>query len=221
MVKEKKGINLIILILIIIAVIVIGAFIIASIVNKNGKELSNNSSKLSSKNEKIVGRWVYVDEQGYKFIDLYSDGTGWTNYYMSKDYDGVTIKWTYDEENGLSIYYALFRDDDEKHDKNGFYVTSSTNCKLEDFTVPEEDDNTHGYVDPLTEITLMRISGKRLINTAECKDEYGYVAENSSIRTKYSKFKDRKKYNINTKAYDSIDMYIKDPSAYREDLIIP
>ena len=164
-----------------------------------------------------------MDQQGYKFIDLYSDGTGWTNYYVSNGYDGVTVKWTYNEENKLSIYYALLRDDDESHDENGFRVVSSTNCKLEDFTVPDEEeaDNTHGYVDPLTEIKLMIISGKRLINAAECKDEYGYVDEDSSIRTKYSKFKDGKEYNINTKGYDSIDMYIKDPSAYEENLINP
>ena len=219
--RGKKGISLIILVLIIVGILGIGTIIAVSVMNKNASNPLKNASNISEEEQKFVGRWVYVDQQAHRFIDLYCDGTGWTNYYVSGSYDGVALKWTYDEVNGLAIYTALHCDDDEKQDENGFYVTSSKNGKLESFTVPEIADNTHGYVEPLSEITLMRISGNRLINAAECDDEYGYVAKDSSIRTDFSEFKDGKKYNINSLGYDSIDMYIDNPSTYRENLIIP
>ena len=74
--RGKKGISLIILVLIIVGILGIGTIIAVSVMNKNASNPLKNASNISEEEQKFVGRWVYVDQQAHRFIDLYSDGTG-------------------------------------------------------------------------------------------------------------------------------------------------
>ncbi len=184
----------------------------------DGGSSKSNYDKLSEEEKLIVGRWMKVDGGG--FFDFYSDGTGWSCGSASDEYEGDYFEWEYDQETGeyvvLRAHVSLF-----KYDENGLNVSKHT-FVIEDFVVPEEADNLHGFVSAGSNIKLAKDTysiSQRYVRADQCDvDVFGWAAEGSNIRT-YPEYEDGKQYNVpKEKGKKSIAAYRTDRDAYKDSL---
>lgn len=200
----------------------------------------STTSKLSPEVEKIVGRYLFYPYSWNpsKFAEFYSDGTGYTNYTKTSDeYEYNPIRWSYDaDKDEYEVFYVRYvgLDSNKDHDNNGYIVIRTTldfnTTTLVDghFFLYCMTDSNVGDVVPRVNVFGVGTDGDwAKFGSPELTTPYGTVElDKNNIKTyedykeiwpEYEEnFKDGKKYTVDSKAVDSLNEYLADPKAYRE-----
>lgn len=207
--------------------------------SSDSKSSEGGQSKAESSNP-IVGRYMHYSYSWNPdyFVDLYSDGTGYTNYqnYLD-DYDYTPVRWSEDKETGeVNVFFPRYeRDSDDYQDGNGYYVVkydySSGEYVLEEnhfmfglFPDAQIGDKVPYYnvFGSSTNGPWVKMGSEGLGSPYGCHKEFPdsnkTYEDYLEIWPDYNgEFVDGKKYeNHDPLAWDSLDECIKDPRAYRD-----